>query len=286
MKILYGIVALFLIFSVISSSAQESSSVKLLPTDDAYVMTDLSDPNDPLKLMQTNNGDTDTIQIFSTVEAVGIPGQYISIAYLKFDLSGQETKEIINAQLKMYSNEVSLPAGPKNVPLFQATDNNWNENQITYLQRPPFPDIIASTTDVSASGVWNSWDITELVKANQDSEISVVLLFETILDVGESVSFYSKDTEKQEFAPYLELSFSPSTMGSSQAQDSFAYTLIPAVIGAAAVAFFVGMQVSKRKSPTRQTTQKQTIRKVQCQGCGKMIPDYYKFCPACGYSFS
>ena len=60
MKYLYGLVALFLIFTVISASAQESSSVKLLPTDDAYVMVDLNDPDDTLQLMQTNSGDKDT----------------------------------------------------------------------------------------------------------------------------------------------------------------------------------------------------------------------------------
>jgi len=286
MKFLFGLVALFLIFTVISSSAQETSSVKLLPTDDAFVMVDLNDPDDTLGLTETNTGDRDTIQIFSTAEAFDRPGLYISVVYLKFDLSGQETSNIINAQLNMYSNEVVLPVGPKSVPLFQAADNNWNENEITYLQRPSFPGVTDITTDVSASGVWNSWDVTELVQANQDSEISVALLFETVLNVDESVSFYSKESGNQ-FAPYLELSLLPSAMDSSQAQDSSAYTLIPAVIGAAAVAFFVGMQVSKRKSPpTKQTTQQQTVRKVQCQGCGKMMPDYYKFCPACGNSFS
>jgi len=286
MHFLYVILVFFSILSVISVSAQETSYVKLLPTDDAYVMVDLNDPDDTLELMQTNTGARDTIQIFSTAEAFDRPGLYISMAYLKFDLSGQETNNIVNAQLNMYSNEVILPTGPKNVPLFQTTDNNWNENQITYLQRPSFPGTTSITTDVSTSGVWNSWDMTELVKANQDSEISVALLFETVLSVDESVSFYSKEAENQ-FAPYLELSLLPSVIDSSQAQDSSAYTLIPAVIGAAAVAFFVGMQVSKRKSPpTRQTTQQQTVRKVQCQGCGKMMPDYYKFCPACGNSFS
>ena len=177
-------------------------------TDDAYVVADLNDKIDISSLKQTNTGSDEFIHMISALNITENQSTVVSVAYLKFDLSEYETESIQDATLYMFASGVKLDNSPKNIALIFVDDDNWNESEITYLQRPFFSTTIDAISVISEPGKWYSWDITEVVKKNKDSELSLALTFETGKDfTSDLATFYSKESDITENTPYLEIKY-------------------------------------------------------------------------------
>ncbi|MEX0657263.1 MAG: DNRLRE domain-containing protein [Nitrosopumilaceae archaeon] len=132
----------------------------------------------------------------------------VSVAYLQFDLSEYETESIQKATLYMFASGVELDNNPTNIALIFVDDDNWNESKITYLQRPFFSTTIDTISAISEPNKWYNWDITEVVRNNNDSKLSLALTFETGKDfTSDLATFYSKETAYEENAPYLEIKY-------------------------------------------------------------------------------
>ena len=82
------ILLLILLPLVGTQALAQSNTVKLIPSDDAYVVGDIGDPSDPFGVMTSTTGTEESIRLVSALNAEGLPGEYISVAYLKFDLTG------------------------------------------------------------------------------------------------------------------------------------------------------------------------------------------------------
>jgi hypothetical protein len=283
-----AIILLFLLTSNFVSSLAESE-IKLQPTDDAHILADLSDPADTSRLMQTNTGNFDSIEMVSAWNATEADNAFVSIGYLKFDLSKQNNYNLEKAELKMLTREVALSETPKKVVLLHVSNSNWKESDITYLKRPFFSTTVASSAEIAAQNTWYSWDVTELVKQNPGSELSFALTFETGRDNAQDyVSFYSKEFPNTEFWPHLVLSYSslptPSFDSSSQDPHHLTSVIISGLIGAAIGTFTTKIIITRGKQKTSKSTTRQSSiqqERVQCKGCGKMLPKFFKFCPFC-----
>ena len=248
-NIFLGIIVLtsFALLSSYETFAEQSKIEKILPTDDAHVLADLSDPADSSGLMHTNVGNLDSIQMVSAWNTTKNNNAYVSIVYLKFDISQQNLNNLEKAELKLLSRDVSLSETPKKVALLHVPNNNWKESDITYLKRPFFSTTIASSAEVSSPNTWYSWDVTPLVMQNPGSELSVALTFEVGKDnTQDYVSFYSKEAADPNFRPFLELTFTPKSAFSNNAESSS--ISLYAGIAIAACGILAGYFISKRSS--------------------------------------
>lgn len=283
----FFVLLLFLPLLSYETFAEQSTPIKLAPTDDAHVLADLSDPQDIRGLMQSNAGNVDSIQLISSWNVTEINSAIVTIGYLKFDVSQQKTYNLEKAELKMLAREVILDETPKTVALLHVANNNWKESDITYLKRPTYSTTIASSAEITTPNTWYSWDVTDLVKQNPGSELSVALTFQTGKDNTEDiVSFYSKEFTNNENAPYIALYYTTDSTVDLSGDDSNLFTaiIISGLVGAAAASFITKLFVSKNKDKPSKTDIKQaskTPEKIQCKNCGSILPQKFKFCPFC-----
>lgn len=283
-NIFLGIIVLtnFALLSPYETFGEQSKIEKLVPTDDAHVLADLSDPTDSNRLMQTNAGNLDSIQLLSSWNVTENNNAFVTTGYLKFDLTKQNIYNLEKAELKMLTRQVTLSETPKKVVLLHVPNNDWKESSITYLNRPPFSTIITSSADIATPNTWYSWDVTELVKQNPASELSVAITFETGKDnTQDYVSFYSKEATDSNFGPFLELTFTPESAFSNNIELSS--ISLYAGIAIAAGGILGGYFISKRKANifTENVKPKRPSR-INCSGCSSLIPVNFKFCPICG----
>lgn len=274
-------------YSVLNAFAQ-SESMMLIPTDDAHVLADLGDPTDSLGLMQKNVGNLETIELLSSWNVTGPKNAFVAIAYLKFDISKQNLHNLEKAELKMLAREVALSESPKNVVLVHVPNNNWKESDITYLKRPSFSTTAVSTVAIESSNTWYSWDVTDLVKQNPGSELSIALTFDVAKDnTQDYVSFYSKESENKDNLPYLALSYSEAPpiplVDSSLQGTNYAPVIISGIIGAGVAAFTTKLIISRKEQKPKVISRQSStqLEKVQCKNCGKILPKQFKFCPFC-----
>jgi hypothetical protein len=279
--IIFSIVLFILFFSNNTISAQNEA--KIIPTDDAYVLADLSDPKDASGLMQTNTGNLEVIELISSWNVTENNNAYVTMGYLKFDLSKQNTYNLEKAELKVLTREVALSETPKNVVLLHVSNNNWKESDITYLKRPFFPTVISSSAEIATANTWYSWDVTNLVMQNPGSELSVALTFETGRDnTQDYVSFYSKEATDS-LAPFLELTFVPESEPILSDNDEMNNVSLYAGIAIAVGGILGGYTISKRKAGAASRNEQLTPRPhVKCSTCNSLIPTNFKFCPICG----
>ena len=288
-----SVLILPLMFTTGNALAQKSKTIKLSPVDDAYVVSDFSDPADKSGVRELNTGNYEFIKIWYSLGTIPQANEkVVSIGYMKFDLSDLKAKDILKANLKMQPYLVTLTGSARTVEIFPVSTNAWKESKITYSTAPSFgPDAIAST-DISAVNKWHSWDLTEFVKKNTGSEISFAIAFKTLYDKNqENVVFYSKDINENANAPYLEIELA----------DTTDYTL-PAIIGGVAAVAAGGVagviirrrrkssarQVSditakKEETTSQQMTSNVSEEKISCKLCGKPLSKDFKVCPYCGY---
>lgn len=279
-------------FTAGDALAQKSITIKLTPVDDAYVVSDFSDPADKSGVSKLNTGNYEFIKVWYSLGTIPQANEkVVSIGYIKFDLSDLKGKDILKANLKMQPYLVTLTESVRAVDIFPVSTNEWKESKITYSTAPSFgPDTIAST-DISAANKWYGWDLTEFVKKNTGSAISFAVAFKTLYDKNqENVVFYSKDTYEGVNAPYLEI----------ELVDTTDYTLQAIMGGVAAVAGagIIGAIIKKKRKPLSKPPSTVTVKKegtdsqqmisnvseeISCKLCGKQLSKDFKVCPYCGY---
>ncbi|MGQ0376385.1 MAG: DNRLRE domain-containing protein, partial [Nitrososphaerota archaeon] len=265
-NILLGIIILtnFVLLSSYEIFGEQPTTVKISPTDDAHVLADLNDPVDKNGLMQINTGNQEAIELLSSWNVTENQNAFVTIGYLKFDLTKQNINKLEKAELKMLTKDVVLSETPKNVVLLHASNNNWKESDITYLKRPTFSTTITSSTEISTINTWYSWDVTELIRQNPASELSVALIFETGRDnTQDYVSFYSKEASNSGLAPFLELTFVPESeftfVDSAELGNISLYAGIAIVVGGLVVGFFISKWRGKAKEAKKQGTKEKQM---------------------------
>lgn len=175
--------------------------IELIPTDDAYVLVNLQDPQDIQELRKLNSGDLNHLKIGYAINTADTPNQNLSTALLKFNLGDLSNKQIDSAKLRLYADQLQL-SEPQDVGVFLVNNSTWNESTITYENMPSFSDLISTVTIDSVD--FYQWDLKDVIKQNIDSQLSLMVSFVTLLPNTEDIIiFASKDSSLPDYYPTL-----------------------------------------------------------------------------------
>lgn len=276
--------------------------VNITPTDDAFIAANLSDPDDIEGFQKTTTGNLDFLRSSYSYNSTKNQEQIMTIPHLKFDLGDIESDKVINAILKLTPSVINTPIGvPPQLDLGLVSDNNWNESEITFLNQPGYSmsDLISS---IFIYDTWYSWDVTDLVKENAGSSLSVVFGFKYIYNnTEELVTFHSKEAEDPENFPVIEIKYvaeiqpTPSSLQENETDDIF--VIIVGILAVVVVGIIIALilqmknlkqlaaeQVTTTSEKPRTDSQKQEpSQEIKCESCGKTLAEDYKVCPYCGH---
>jgi acid phosphatase type 7 len=117
------------------------SSLTFTPTDDAFVRWAAPD---------TNSGAATSLRVYNTGDQ----------SYLKFTVTGV-TGPVSSVKLRLWVSDASNAAGK----VYAVSDTTWSESTITWANRPPGPDLLA-TGGAAPLGTWVEFDLTGAVTGN------------------------------------------------------------------------------------------------------------------------
>ena len=248
--------------------SQEIEIIRLAPTDDAYVMTNTNDPSDKLNLNKQNTGNLEFLKVLHANNVTTDKEDILTIAYLKFDLSGVDAEKIASAELKMLSLQTRKVGESRPVYLFYVDDNSWHESELNFNNRPIYYLNLNASTQVGNSGNWYSWNVADIVKQKAGSKVSMaIVLKDFYFNQMEEFAFYSKDADNTQNIPYLAIQYGalPQTLNQGEVDelvstDSLltitASLIAGAIIGGTAVALIRRKNVNA-KQKTFVSTKKQ-----------------------------
>ena len=177
----------------------------LTPTDDAFVIANLSVPPDQDKFRQLNTADFKFIQVSYGINATGNEQNYISIPFLKFNLNDVQSDNLVSAILKATPFEVSHYS-PSYIDLFYYPDNDWSESEISFNSVTLENATIIQNSPSIFDGITYQWDLTDSVKKNTGSEYTIAMMFhDSYQNVEEIASFYSSEADDPQNSIYLEI---------------------------------------------------------------------------------
>lgn len=275
--------------------AQQEKTIRLEPTDDAYVAADLNDPQDEQGLQQLHTGDLDFLKLWYAWNVTENQERITTVVYLKFDLTEVDPREVESAELNMQPFISRLTAVSRGVELVKVPSNDWNETAITYQDRPFYPSNATISSRVSIANNWYSWNLTEYVKESAGSALSVAMGFENIYqNTEELLTFYSKESANKTNVPYLEIALVQPIIAQQKIDQTTFSDLgeylpiiggvVAAIVGGGAVAAFLIFRKRARtiSRPSGKPPTVQTGTKAKCFLCGKIIPRGLPACPFCG----
>ena len=189
------------LFSTTTSVFAESEIV-IPPTDDAYVVTDLSDSQDTQGFNKINTGNAEFLKVWYGWNITEHNNQIFSPAFLKFDLPDIQDKEIQSAKLKFYVEEGVLIHEGRALSAFLVDSFDWNESQITFDTAPEFDDLFVTTQLLSPG--WHEFDLTPLVLENTSDKLSIAILFPNMeSNTEELIIISSKESQNPDQRPSL-----------------------------------------------------------------------------------
>lgn len=172
--------------------AAAQTSVQLSPTDDAYVKDTAPD---------TNYGSWGSLYV-GTYSGDGANER----AYLKFDLSSlPDNAVIVSAKLYAYTY-LGASSDPVNISAYVVSDDSWDENTITWNNKPPEGQWLDRDLVDTDGKHWSEWDVTIFVQEEfeGDKVVSFVLISDAEGVETESISYNSKESSYGNH-PYLEI---------------------------------------------------------------------------------
>lgn len=199
--------------------ATQSHSISLKPTDDSYVLANISSSNDPFGFRNLNFGN-------SPVLNVGFQGPprkaVISLAYLKFHVVGSDGNEIpLNSVsslvLRLYANSTYL-GNMTSWPVLafatnQTTSAGWKESALNFNNSPHATTVVASE-NISSSKAYYSWDVTSVSKGPTLSGGNLTLVLGPSLSPrGSEVHFLFNSNEAPTNPPELVVEYAASNGG-------------------------------------------------------------------------
>ncbi|MEP3837783.1 MAG: DNRLRE domain-containing protein [Algibacter sp.] len=127
--------------------------------------------------------------------------------YLKFDLSGVPGT-IISAKLRIYQRTTFKFSRS----IYDVADDSWEENVITYNNRPSFENERARITTNSG---WNEWDISSYAAQEYSNDKLITVVVKDPVDPEASakgVDFRSKEYDSGSVAPVLVVEYSSESL--------------------------------------------------------------------------
>lgn len=268
---------LLILLLVVPLVANAVYTKELYPTDDAYIVADLTDPQDRLGLRSLNTGNFNFTKVWYAWNITGRGEFIISYGMMKFDLSDIRAADVISAKLELVVLNIQLSGASREVVLFKGLNNTWSENSVTFNNHPGFnPNITVSTTVLPIAKTY-TWDITDWVKESAGGQLTLYISFKTLYRGSEEqVVFFSKDFTKNRPKLVLELTGSP-----QQGLDPMLLAAIGAIAAIAVIAF-LGLRYVRRR-PAKPRKRRRAVKKGVCPNCDKPVSEEFKLCPYCGY---
>ena len=106
---------------------------------------------------------------FGTNRSIRVDGSPLVRSYLRFDVNGIGSSNVIKVTLRIYANSGSS----NGVTVDKVADNNWQENEINYDNAPAPGNQIGSSNGFPAKS-WVSIDVTSLLSG--DGTVSLTVL--------------------------------------------------------------------------------------------------------------
>ncbi len=182
----------------------ERVDYKIPVKDDAYVYNN----DGTVDYSDKNFGKESDLHIKSNKNAL------TRYTYLKFDISSLADDEDFTAiELDlMLKSKQSLPGNPENatVEIYCVKPDGWNENTITFANRPEYVDLVSKRDDVKTPGTVFSFPITDYVRqavSNGDREVAFYVTDASGIPLH--IKFESKDGGRQ--APILSVYYGTKT---------------------------------------------------------------------------
>ena len=242
-------------FSEVIAQQENTKEIEIIPTDDAYVIADLNDLQDAENLRTINTGDLNFLKVW---HASGIPRaedkNIVTFAYLKFDLSELEQNQIVTANLIMYAQNLTFVDTPIAVDLQLASAAPWNESTLIFPDAPIFSGNILDKAMVTTTD-WYEWSVTNPVKTNAGSELSLVVMLNDLSSQSENqVVFTSKESDDRSLWPKLVIETVVIEQPAEPLPDSLIYliiAIIATIAGGGSALFFYSRTNTQRKIQTK-----------------------------------
>ncbi len=238
------IIILMMLAGNLRASAQQILELK--PTDDSYVVSDLNDPLDKLGFRDLNAGDFKFLKTWYAWNVTKSGKERIlSLIYLKFDLSNLKADSIVSAELQMYAFVANLTGITRPVEVHVVPNNNWTQSSLTFNSAPVFKPNATASTIIQSNNKWYSWDLTDVVKKNAGSQLSLAVVLRTMYkNSEEQVVFHSKESDQRDKAPKLVITLVGSS--STGMPQGVMVAIIAGSLGAAGGGF-VAFYLSKKR---------------------------------------
>ncbi len=238
------------LFTVVINTAY-ANTMELAPTDDAYVVADFNDPANRLGLQTLNTGNFTFLRVWYAWNVTDAGNKILSIAYLKFDLSGLNRDQVTSARLDMYAQRVQLTGDSRFINVYIASMSSWKESTLTYQNKPSFSTNPAATLTVSIPG-WYGWDLTSAVKDKAGSKLTVAVLLKDILNKNQEMVVFTSKEGDPAHAPRLVIDTSA---GSSLLDSDYSIRILGAGITLAIGGGAVGIILYRRRNKQRSIVQ-------------------------------
>jgi len=183
-----------------------STSTKVLnPTDDLFIALNVDATPGQDELRKLNTSDLKFIQVSYAVNATGNEQNFITVPFIKFNLTDVQSDNLVSAILKAKPLKISQ-FSPSYIDLFDFSYSDWNESDVSLL-----PLTFNNSTRIQNSpsifdGALYQWDITDSVKKSIGSEYTIAMMFhDRFQNEEEIVSFHSSEADDPKNSIYLEI---------------------------------------------------------------------------------
>ncbi len=254
---MYRYLLAFTLITIVIGTAY--ATMELLPTDDAYVVTDINDPMKKQGLQTLNTGNLTYLRVWYAWNVTEAHNRILSVAYLKFDLSGLTQDQIASARLDMYAQNAMLTAGSRLVSVYMASTSSWRESTLIYQNKPNFSTDPIATVSISSPG-WYGWDLTSAVKEKAGSQLTIAMLLQSILNKNQEMVVFTSKEGDPAHSPRLVIDTSA---GSSLLDSDYSIRVLGAgitlAIGGGAVGFILYRRRNQQKSTSQVTSQESSV---------------------------
>ncbi len=212
-------------------------TLEIFPSDDAYIVYDVNDPDDKQGFRSLNTGSLKFLKVWYAWNVTHAEkNEFVSFAYLKFDLSQISADKVASAKLRLYAQNITLTGASRLVDVHVASPSPWDESTLTYLNRPLFPNDPAASTSVRDLG-WYEWNLADPVKQGAGSSLTVAVLLRTLfIHNEEQVVFSSKEAVDSSLRPELLIETSKTGFFAGDSTPIIAAAIVVGIAGAAFVA--------------------------------------------------
>jgi hypothetical protein len=179
------------------------AATSFIPTDDAFIATDLANTPAGRMISGLNFGNHPTLLSGYSVNISGMGEAAFYVTLIKFDLSSLQGEIITSANLSIYVKEVTSNVTAV-LLVYGVAENGWSEKDVTYITAPNFTEPIA-VLQVSRPGLYVI-NVTSLAKAGPFS----IALVPRVMGVSEAIVVIS--SKESRFPPVLKVEHHPDYM--------------------------------------------------------------------------